>query len=198
MMSKIKNIIVAVLLVFSVGFNYYDSLKAQIIWGASGNYSVLKDNPRYRFCYKIESEYKPTQVFYEMTDFDEFGNEIIFENVDYDNRPVSMGTLRINIDSSDTVVFTDLAGIVKVSLSKCPQSVGVKIFPKPEGFHLPISNGVIPTRVRIVWGSNVGRAILTLYSKSKLNDDELDAINKGLFSGKPAESDKYYYYFSEE
>lgn len=46
MMSKIKNFIVAMLLVFSVGFNYYDSLKAQIIWGGQRELFSFKGQPK--------------------------------------------------------------------------------------------------------------------------------------------------------
>ncbi len=71
---------------------------AQYRWDFSKNYDSLRNDKNYSFCYKIESVYHPTQIFYEMRENGRLKEEVLFRNVDYNDNPIYPGVLHINID----------------------------------------------------------------------------------------------------
>lgn len=185
------------LFIFSIICN--TSMNAQYIWGTSENFYRLKNSKSYNNCYKIESQYKPTKIIYEMPADNAVGKRIVIENVDYENHPVWMASIRVSFDEGDTLLLTDSSGMAYIDLSCEKKMVKLKIPSIPQGFYLPIKDGSFPQKVRIVWGSNNdNRVILTIYSKKKLNYDEILAISNELVMGKPYKTDDLYYYFSDE
>jgi hypothetical protein len=172
---------------------------AQYRWDFSKNYDSLRNDKNYSFCYKIESVYHPTQIFYEMRENGRLKEEVLFRNVDYNDNPIYPGVLHINIDGHDTLVFTDTLGDANICLPCTAQDIKISISAKPSGFYIPISNLHFPSSIKIVWGSVDDRpSILTLYSKVPLEDKELTEISNSLFLGSSIDSDLFYYYFSDE
>lgn len=177
------------------------SLNAQsIIWGTSENYQRLRDDTSYHFCYKLESVYKPTKIFYEMVSVGNFNNEIVIENVDYENEPIVGEPLRIRVGNKDTLIFSDTMGCAIIKLLEPPQEIWIRIFPKPNGFYVRQTRDyLITSKIKLLWGSAPGgRCILTIFSKKKLEEIEIMEMESILFSGNSIESDEFYYYFSEE
>lgn len=178
---------------------WYPPASAQYHWNFSENYDSLRTNTAYSFCYKIESIYHPTKIYYEMCEKDNFKEEVVILNTDYGNNPICLGLLRINIDGHDTAIFTDTLGIASIRISSTTQTFKISIFTKPDGFYVPISAGFAPSKIKIVWGAvNDGPSILTICSKIPLKDSDLTKISNLLFLGANADSELYYYYFSDE
>lgn len=185
-------------LVFNVGWHF--QLNAQYyIWDVSKNYHCLRNDSAYCYIYKCESIYKPTQIYYEMCKKDSFVEEVSILNVDYNNNPISFGVLNITIDGQDTSVPIDTSGFVFFRLPQTTHNIEIITFTKPQGFHVPISDGYIPSKIKIVWGVvNDGPTILTICSKKPLLDSEVSEISNLLFLGAQIDSELYYYYFSDE
>lgn len=202
-MKKGKNILVFRFLIgviLVLGNGWYSQSNAQYyIWGSSKNYDILRNDSAYCYIYKSESIYQPTQIYYEMCVKRSFLEEVYICNFDYNNNPISFGTLYITIDGQDTVVFIDTLGTAQIRLSRTTQNFDIKTFTKPQGFHIPITDRYIPTKIKIVWGTlNDSASILTICSKVPLDDKKLTEISNTLFLGCPIDSDLFYYYFSDE
>ena len=185
-------------LIFNIG--WHSPIDAQCyIWGVSKNYHCFRNDSAYCYIYKSESIYKPTQIYYEMCKKVSLVEEISILNVDYNNTPISFGVLNIAIDGQDTSVSIDTSGFVCFRLPQTTHNIAITTFTKPQGFHVPISDEYIPSKIKIVWGVvNDGPTILTICSKIPLSDSEITEISNLLFLGAQIDSESYYYYFSDE
>lgn len=172
---------------------------AQYRWDYSKNYDSLRNDKIYSFCYKIESVYHPTQIYYEMSEKRHHKEEVAICNVDYNNNPIWPGVLHITIDGQDSLVFIDTLGGANIWLPCTAHNIKITISAKPQGFYIPITNSHFPSNIKIVWGAIDDRqTILTLCSKVPLEDEEIKDISNSLFLGNHIDSDLFYYYFSDE
>lgn len=174
-------------------------VNAQYKWDCSKNYDSLRNDKAYSFCYKVESVYHPTQLYYEITEKNEKENIIVIHNVDYNDSPIHFGVLHISVDGYDTIVFTDTLGIAQINLPSTAQTIRISTFTIPKGFKITISDRCVPSIIRIVWGSiEHSPSILTLCSKIPLKYKELKEISNTLFMGNHIDTESYYYFFTNE
>ena len=174
-------------------------INAQYRWDCSKNYDSLRNDKTYSFCYKVESVYHPTQLYYEMTEKNEKENIVVFHNIDYNDIPICYGALQISIDGHDTIIFTDTLGIARIILPYNAQTIKISTFTRPKGFQITTTDRSVPSLIEIVWGSiEDGSSILMLYSKVPLKFKEFREISSSLFMGNHIESESFYYFFTNE
>ena len=174
-------------------------VNAQYRWNCSKNYDSLRNDKTYSFCYKVESVYHPSQIYYEMTEKNEKENIVVIHNIDYNGIPICYGVLHISTDGYDTILFTDTLGTAHISLPNNAQTIKISTFTRPKGFQVSITDRSVPSLIEIVWGSiEDSPSILTLCSKVPLKYKELKEISNSLFMGNHIDSESFYYFFTNE
>ena len=163
------------------------------------NYAQEESNCDFKYCYKIESYWRQTQVYYQMVEKSNFNNRIEIINKNYNNDWMFY-VIKIKIDNKDTLIITD-SDSTKNTLffDTVPTHMILYVSTRTDKIDVPITDDEVPSQITILWGKpNEGKGLLTIRSKIELNQKEIDTIRQAVSNGGHWAPDYYYYFISDK